>query len=185
MSMQVDLRRLQHPHRPSTAPIGNDRLMAALRFLARGHGEPLTVRKLLARSGADVCVTAADDAATQTAQWHTLLSQLHSPKAALIFHLENHYSVIYGARSWETVRRSGGDAVALRGPPRRGAVVRQVLVGKPGQQPSRWVPWEDVRACLLGWRGYAVMVVERCAEEVAVDKACERLPDLPPGTEGS
>ena len=38
--------------------------------------------------------------------------------------------------------------------------VRQVLVGKPGQQPNRWVPWDDVRSCLLGWKGYAIMVAQ-------------------------
>lgn len=138
--------------------------MAALRTLARQHTQPLTVRKLLARSGADACVTAADDAATQATQWAVLLSHLKSPTASLIFHLENHYSVIYGARAWETVRRPGG---AGHGEPRRGVLVRQVLVGKPGQQPSRWVPWEDVRACLLGWQGYAVIVVQQLLREAA------------------
>lgn len=141
--------------------------MAALRTLARQHGQPLTVCKLLARRGADICVAAADDEAAQAAQWAALLSHLKSPTAALIFHLENHYSVVYGARTWETVRRRGGIGSAACGEPRRGVLVRQVLVGKPGQQPSRWVPWEDVRACLLAWPGYAVMVVRRQLHEAA------------------
>lgn len=172
--VQADLRRLQHPHRPSTAPIGNERLMAALRTLANSHSQPLTARKLLARCGADSCVSTADDSATALAQWDTLLSYLKSPTAALIFHLENHYSLIYGARAWQALRTGGGAAAAAAAVARPGATVRQVLVGKPGQQPSRWIPWEDVRACLLQWKGYAVIVVQREMPEVASGGESER-----------
>eukprot|EP00892_Ulva_mutabilis_P001105 jgi/Ulvmu1/10996/UM007_0176.1 len=163
----ADLQRLQHPVRPTTAPIGNERLMAALRTLARVQGQPVTVRKLLARSGAPLCVAATDDTSVQATQWEAIVRALKCPTAALIFHLENHYSVIYGARAWETVRQGGGAAVVSRLAGRPGKTVRQVLVGKPGQQPSRWMPWEDVRACLLAWKGYAIMVVKREADGAA------------------
>ena len=38
---------------------------------------------------------------------------------------------------------------------------RQLLTGRPGQRPNRWVAWEDVRSCLLGWKGYNVIEVSQ------------------------
>lgn len=167
--------------RPSTAPIGNDALMAALRQLAQQHGEDVAVWKFMsAGSPCDVCwcchlihwlrcnltaqrhwrcfystlfalvllgfaarhilkdlcchiiaafhdipchdvqlttefahnssgagkqraeykVTEADDADTVTQQWAGLVALLKDSNSALLYHMENHYCLVFAARSW-------------------------------------------------------------------------------------
>jgi hypothetical protein len=82
------------------------------------------------------------------------VATLRSPHDVLLYHLENHYSIIFAAREWQC-GGNAADGVA-------GAFdVRQVLVGKPGQQPNRWIAFVDVRGCLLGWHGYAVVCIHR------------------------
>lgn len=141
--------------RPTTAPIGTDRLCSVLHTIAHRHDVRLRARRLLSSSATAVHrVRAPDDAAAVDVQWCALVAALRSPDAILVFHLENHYSLIFGAREWEVL---GSVADGVRG--RR--VARQVMVGKPGQKPNRWIAFEDVRSCVLRWHGYAVVLVER------------------------
>jgi hypothetical protein len=226
-AVQANLRKLTRP-RPTTAPIGTLRVMAALRELAAAHGRRIRVWKLLARSQAALVVSRSDGAATVAAQWAALLHTLATRDSALIFHLHNHYSLIYALREWRArgpvhggVQGDGmpddgmqGDGMQGDGMPDDGMQgdgmqgqeaqrsvsagaqgdsvpddeaqcndtradggmqwgsvrdgvdgvgagwVRQVLVGKPGQRPNRWIAWEDVRECLLGWKGYAIIAVQ-------------------------
>ena len=51
----------------------------------------------------------------------------------------------------------GALAEARDGAPK---LVRQVLSAKPGQRPSRWMQWEDLRKQMLGWAGYKVLAVK-------------------------
>ena len=78
-------------------------------------------------------------------QWGKVSAAFHRPDAALIFHLKNHYALVYGLREWTT-----GD--------RR---VRQMLCARKGQRPSAWVDWLEARETILGWAGYKLMVAER------------------------
>ena len=70
--------------------------------------------------------------------------------APQIYHLENHYSLIYGARWWVAEAGYGG---------RR--TVRQVLVAKPGQKPCYWVDFAWLRSNALAWKGYCVVGISR------------------------
>lgn len=153
--MQVNVQRLTREPKPTTAPIGNLQLMRAVAALGRRHGVCIEARKLLGRG--PKCrfqVSVADDSDIVDAHWMALLAALRDPQRVLLYHLENHYSLVYAARSWAATRNVA-DGVAAR------KSVCQILVGKPGQAPSRWIALEDVRACLLGWQGYAMMEVVR------------------------
>lgn len=148
------MHKLSRAHKPTTAPIGTQRLMASLVTLARQHNVELQVRKLLARTRAEILVASADSNEVVKSQWAELTRRLQKPDTALIYHLENHYSVIYAIREWNMM---GNVTDGVQAETR----VRQILVGKPGQAPNRWIDWEDVRACLLGWKGYGIVSVQR------------------------
>lgn len=153
--MQRNLRWLQHPDKPTTAPIGTDRLRAAVRALACRHNAHMHARTFLGRRpGAIHHVQASDSPDAISGQWAALVATLCSPDDVLLYHLENHYSIVYAAREWAC---GGNVSDGIAG----ASLVRQVLVGKPGQQPNRWIAFEDVRACVLGWHGYAVVCIHR------------------------
>lgn len=137
--------------------------MAALRSLANKYNKPLKVWKIFARSRAETIVSARDSADSINEQWALLCSYLQVSDTALIFHLENHYSVIYGIREWKMLAN-------VRDGVQRETSVQQILVGKPGQSPNRWIDWEDVRASLLGWQGYGIVAVQR---SVQATTSCE------------
>jgi hypothetical protein len=153
--MQMNVIKLTRAVRPTTAPIGTDRLCAVLHTIGHRHGIRLRARRLLSISAHAVHqVRASDDAAAVNVQWRGLVAALRSPDTILVYHLENHYSLVFGAREWG-VWGSVVDGVHGR------RTARQVMVGQPGQKPNRWIAFEDVRACILGWQGYAVVQVER------------------------
>lgn len=114
------------------------------------------MRKLLARTRAEILVASTDSIEAIESQWEELTRYLQAPDTALIYHLENHYSVIYAMREWSMVGNVN-DGVQAE------SRVKQILVGKPGQAPNKWIDWEDVRACLLGWKGYGIVSVQRGA----------------------
>ena len=42
----------------------------------------------------------------------------------------------------------------------KGHRVREILTAKPGQRPSKWMEWEDLRKMMLGWVGYKMMALK-------------------------
>ncbi|CAH0370490.1 unnamed protein product [Pelagomonas calceolata] len=80
-------------------------------------------------------------------QWGKLSAAFNRPDASLIFHLKNHYALIYALREWTS----------------DGKRVRQLLCARKGQRPSAWVDWLEARETILGWAGYKLMVAERCS----------------------
>ena len=93
---------------------------------------------------------------------------------ALIFHLKNHYALIYALREQTdhippaagmtgtgTVGATGDEAAAgnvpevVRPRPRR-----EMLTARRGQRPAEWIPWEEARETMLRWTGYGVMAVQ-------------------------
>lgn len=66
--------------------------------------------------------------------------------AALIYHLKNHYALLYAMREWV-----GDD----------GTAVRQVLSTRRGQRPSTWIDFDEIRAHFLKWAGHKIMAIER------------------------
>ncbi|KAK9803176.1 hypothetical protein WJX72_009409 [[Myrmecia] bisecta] len=83
-------------------------------------------------------------------QWQRLMAVLERPDTVLLFHLENHYCLVFAAREWRmNVGYSGK------------RVVRQLLVAKPGQRPGSWMDFETVRSTVLGWAGYGIIGISR------------------------
>ncbi len=62
----------------------------------------------------------------------------------LLFHLTNHYALIFAVRDWE-------DAAGERR--------QEVLTARRGQRPTQWVSWTEMRDLMLRWAGHKVMVV--------------------------
>ena len=68
------------------------------------------------------------------------------PSSAVIFHLSNHYALIFALREWT-------DAQCSR-------QVRQVLTARKGQRPSAWVDFEEARETMIKWSGYKLLRVD-------------------------
>ena len=73
------------------------------------------------------------------AQWTELWREFSRPKTAIIFHLKNHYAMIFALREW--VDTTTGEAV------------RQLLTARKGQRPTAWIDWMEARATMIGWKG--------------------------------
>jgi hypothetical protein len=130
--------------------------MTCLRTLSRRYGGGLRITKFLSRCAlADLPVSESDSPEDISGQWRQLNEKLQEEGSVLLYHLENHYSPIFGSREWGFV------GSVKENKTEREILVRQILVGKPGQRPNRWIDWDDVRGCLLGWKGYGVVLVTK------------------------
>lgn len=197
--------------RPSTAPIGrrgavaaaypplgacdlgflfvagSDRLMWAMREICMRRGVSARIWRFMARAGGlqrpEHTVRESDPPELVAEQWQALKGMLAQPGTALVFHMENHYAMIYAAREWDAA--VGGPASAPPAEPAaaaieslsitaypslpqpavrdegRGSWVRQVLTSKPGQGTFLWQSFEQMRNCLTAWSGYNIMAVQR------------------------
>lgn len=63
----------------------------------------------------------------------------------LLFHLKNHYALIFAVREWVDDRT--------------GQCVRQVLTARKGQRPTAWLDFSEVREVMLGWDGYKIIAI--------------------------
>eukprot|EP01063_Lacrimia_lanifica_P005446 TRINITY_DN13218_c0_g1_i1.p1 TRINITY_DN13218_c0_g1~~TRINITY_DN13218_c0_g1_i1.p1 ORF type:complete len:406 (+),score=161.29 TRINITY_DN13218_c0_g1_i1:359-1576(+) len=160
---------------PSTAGIGNWGILQAMNVLAEAaaaeenpSGMRVKGSVLMGRgSGVAIKVKATDDAAAAAKQWHQLRQAFDAPNSALLFHLTNHYALVFAMRSWTTPD---------------GAVNREILTARKGQRPNTWLPFERVREIVLGWGGYKVMQIvdQEGQPEPAPEAAAAPLPDAAP-----
>lgn len=127
-----------------------------------------------------------DDALVIAEQWAALRTAFLRPGTALVFHLRNHYALIFAMREWEepivedVTATVAEDKMAADAKPaganseKVGAanggfdkretsrrVVRQVLTARRGQRPSAWIDFEEMRNTMIGWDGYKIMLVAR------------------------
>lgn len=65
----------------------------------------------------------------------------------LLFHLRNHYALIYACREWTDTKS--------------GSHVRQILTARRGQRPSAWVDFDEVRELMIRWDGHRIMGIRR------------------------
>jgi hypothetical protein len=79
--------------------------------------------------------TRKDNEQTIGAQWQAVCSHVRQPDTAVIFHLTNHYALIFATR--EIVDLAGN-------------VSRQILTARRGQRPRAWIAFEEVRRILIG-----------------------------------
>ena len=63
---------------------------------------------------------------------------------ALIYHLKNHYALLFAMREWVEPD---------------GRTVRQVLSTRRGQRPSTWIDWDEIHGTFLKWGGHKIMAV--------------------------
>ncbi len=80
---------------------------------------------------------------------------MHSNEV-LLFHLKNHYALIFAAREWVDDRS--------------GQCVRQVLTARKGQRPSAWVDFSEVREVMLGWDGYKIIAIASSVDTEQMQK---------------
>ena len=137
--------------KPSTAPVGTERLVWALRRLASRHLVDASAWRVLGAGRTyRLPVGESDTDEVISGQWQQLLDMVVDENNALIYHLENHYSLVYACREWAADAGYGG---------RR--VVRQVLVARPGQRPCYWVDFGWIRRNVLAWKGHAIVGLSR------------------------
>lgn len=144
--------------RPSTAAIGNWGILQAVSKMSTELAEPslgkdgvqarlFLGRKRLAKSKIDVAISRKDREEDVARQWDALRAAFSHPDCVLLFHLKNHYALIYAMREW--VDASSGECT------------RQILTARKGQRPTAWIDFAEVRDQVLGWEGYKIMALTR------------------------
>lgn len=147
--------------KPTTAPIGNWGIMEAVSLLSESHGlgslisaRLLMGKKKTSKSKVEIPLSKKDSEDVISSQWGQLKSVFMSLNNALLFHLTNHYALIFAMREWwdETEQRQ----------------VRQILTARRGQRPSAWIDFTEVRDIMIGWEGYKIMVVSAKVDRTAL-----------------
>jgi hypothetical protein len=142
--------------RASTAAIGNVNLIKCVARLSDRFSNcdlaqstlcmPIQVsaRVLMGKSkkGSNIehTLSKKDDHATIDAQWSALRSTFCRQDSVLLFHLKNHYALVFALREWRDEQ----------------GVHRQLLTARKGQRPSAWIDFAEARETMLAWEGYKV-----------------------------
>ncbi|OQR84491.1 hypothetical protein ACHHYP_20664 [Achlya hypogyna] len=149
------LAKLERQHKPSTAICGNQTLIEGVNLIFSTASESplstLRARYFMGKRLRGVRIQhelePSDTATGRDADvWRALWSAFTAHDTALLFHLTNHYALIFALREWVDAD---------------GAPVRQVLTSRKGQRPSAWLDWAEVYAVLLGWSGYRVLAFQK------------------------
>ena len=182
MKKVAGLRKLEAA-KPSTACIGNWGILSGITQLLEltNIGSSCVTAKLFMGKGipgprckVQVPLSRKDDSLQLTAQWNSLRSAFADPNQVLLFHLKNHYALIFAVREWtvtvEEFRSDGGndvdgDSSPSDKPTRKKEmsvrVVRQIYTARRGQRPAVWIDFEEARNTMLGWEGYKIMSLAR------------------------
>eukprot|EP01033_Poteriospumella_lacustris_P006589 gene6589-4747_t len=138
--------------KPTTAAIGNWGILEAVSRLSEGNmlGTTISARlfmgkKKTSKSKVDVPLSRKDSDATIANQWDTLKGLLMRLDHVLLFHLTNHYALIFASREWWDESKQ--------------MPVRQLLTARRGQRPTAWITFEEAREIMLGWEGYKIMAI--------------------------
>eukprot|EP00929_Paragymnodinium_shiwhaense_P063082 TRINITY_DN31537_c0_g2_i1.p1 TRINITY_DN31537_c0_g2~~TRINITY_DN31537_c0_g2_i1.p1 ORF type:complete len:551 (+),score=164.50 TRINITY_DN31537_c0_g2_i1:79-1653(+) len=141
--------------KPHTGEIGSWGLKQAAEDLSAKRGcDMITVHTLLGRKSnlkVEVQLEKGDNAAAVERQWSVLKSAFGKPNSVLLFHLTNHYALIFAWREWHEESEET-DEPKIR---------RQILTARKGQKPTAWMDWEEARSIILGWSGYHILQLQR------------------------
>jgi hypothetical protein len=102
-------------------------------------------------SGVELSISSTDTKEEILSQWNRLSALFNDSETVLLFHLKNHYALIFAMREWSVVDPVTG----------RAEVTREILTSKRGQRPSAWISFTEVREIILSWEGYKIMAVTR------------------------
>eukprot|EP00756_Hemistasia_phaeocysticola_P031368 Hpha_TRINITY_DN16349_c4_g1::TRINITY_DN16349_c4_g1_i1::g.61408::m.61408 len=144
-SASITLAKLSRDEVPSTSGVGNWGLLEAAPRMGEFLGSSLSAqaRLFMGKSGAVTVQLKNDDSAAEVGkQWGALWSAFTTKRSALVFHLTNHYAMIYALRQWQEPD---------------GTLVRQLLTARRGQRPAAWINFSDARSVMLKWAGYKIM----------------------------
>eukprot|EP00035_Acanthoeca_spectabilis_P028796 m.472145 g.472145 ORF g.472145 m.472145 type:complete len:547 (+) comp32158_c0_seq1:210-1850(+) len=127
--------------RPCSAGVGNGLLLKGAEHLARARKIPLVVHKAFLGVGreAHIFVRRGDSAAAVDTQWRRLQRGLVDDSSVLIYHLENHYALVFGTREWV-----GSD----------GTIQREILSATRAQRPTAWISFAEVRQSVIRTQGH-------------------------------
>ena len=138
--------------KPSTAAIGNWAILQGVTKLAENcslgssavQGKLFMGKRRNKSQKLDVALLSSDSEDTVRSQWDSLRSAFNNPNVVLLFHLKNHYALIFAIRDYVT---------------RDGAVVRQLLTARRGQRPTVWIDFSEARDTMIQWEGYKIMAI--------------------------
>ena len=152
------LAKLRRP-KPSTALLGNWALLLAARTMEfeREQSIQLNGQYLLGKKVKNVKIqipiSSNDAPSVIDKQWAELWSTFTRPESIIVYHLKNHYALIFAMREYQ------------KDP--HGPLIREVLTARKGQRPSTWISFAEVRNTVLKWNGYRMVHIraERLKQE--------------------
>lgn len=158
------VRRLR-AEKPNTGEIGSWGIKQAMEdLIAARNCDPVRVHTLLGRKSnlkVEVPVEKSDDSASIDRQWNALKAAFSKPHSVMLFHLTNHYALLYAWREWQDAD---------------GQFQRQILTARQGQKPTAWIMFEEARDIMMGWSGYHILQLQRITDKNAspgVQHACK------------
>ena len=155
---------------PSTASIGNWGIISGIQKLnlwADLGSSAIQVRLFMGKSTKikgtklDNPLSRNDSYSTVLKQWDSLRSEFSHDDSVLLFHLKNHYALIFALREW-TSTSTGEKAM-------------EMLTARKGQRPTAWISFQEARETMLGWEGYKLLAISRGAgvkpEDIRIAKS--------------
>merc|ERR1711924_333529 len=97
----------------------------------------------------EVPISKEDSSAAVEQQWSALKQAFSRPETVLLFHLTNHYALVFAWREWQETED--------------GPLHRQILTARKGQRPTAWIDFDEARSIMLGWSGYQMLEIRRSA----------------------
>lgn len=113
-------------------------------------------KKKTSKSKVDVPLSRKDSDATIAKQWDELKGLFMRLDHVLLFHLTNHYALIFATREWWDESKQ--------------VPVRQLLTARRGQRPTAWIDFNEAREIMLGWEGYKIMAISSRLDRVQLRK---------------
>lgn len=162
----------------STAAIGNWGILSGVCRLAEWGALGTCMKaalfmgkKRLKKQNVAIPLSKKDDAMAVQEQWDALKGKHSHPNCALVFHLKNHYALIFATREWLTPCPDGMGGAPVH--------VRQLLCARRGQRPAAWIDFDEARETMLGWEGYKIISIVRtdAVDEEAVRQGKASLAD--------